>query len=69
MQGITQEESIPGAALDLLGPLLPFLDRDMFGRVNREALRLRLEDLKGYCLPRDILTEIAKVLTDRGLFG
>ncbi|XP_061102858.1 stereocilin [Conger conger] len=67
--GITQEESISGAVLDLLGPLLPFLDRDLFGQVNREALRQRLEDLKGYCLPRDMLTEIAKVLTDRGLFG
>ncbi|KAJ8340304.1 hypothetical protein SKAU_G00349370 [Synaphobranchus kaupii] len=67
--GITLEESILGAALDLLGPLLPFLDRDAFGQVNREALRLRLEDLKGYCLPQDILTEVARVLTDRGLFG
>ncbi|XP_035274550.1 stereocilin [Anguilla anguilla] len=67
--GVALEDSISGAALDLLGPLLPFLDRDTFGRVNREALRLRLEDLKGYCLPQDVLTEVAKVLTDRGLFG
>ncbi|KAJ8412974.1 hypothetical protein AAFF_G00105560 [Aldrovandia affinis] len=67
--GISPEEGILGADLDLLGPLLPFLDRDFIGRVDREALRLRLEDLKGYCLPQDVLTEMARVLTDRALFG
>ncbi|KAG7468151.1 hypothetical protein MATL_G00139840 [Megalops atlanticus] len=67
--GITQEEGILGAALDLLGPLLLFLDRETLGQVDREAMRLRLEDLKGYCLPQDVLPEITRVLTDRGLFG
>ncbi|KAG9352324.1 hypothetical protein JZ751_020737 [Albula glossodonta] len=66
---ITLEDSISGAALDLLGPLFLFLDRDTFRQVDREALRLRLEDLKAYCLPKDILTEVASILTDRGLFG
>ncbi|KAJ8247493.1 hypothetical protein GJAV_G00247040 [Gymnothorax javanicus] len=67
--GMVAEDSISGMALDLLGPLLPFLDRDTFGKVNREALRLRLEDLKGYCLPQDVLTEVAQALTDGSLFG
>ncbi|KAI1889762.1 hypothetical protein AGOR_G00166270 [Albula goreensis] len=66
---ITLEDSISGAALDLLGPLFLFLDRDTFRQVDREALRLRLEDLKAYCLPKDILIEVASILTDRGLFG
>ncbi|XP_048886623.1 stereocilin isoform X2 [Brienomyrus brachyistius] len=66
---ISQEEDVSGAALDLLGPLMPFLDRDTFGQVEREALRLRLDEMKGYCLPQDTMKEMARILTQRDLLG
>ncbi|MBN3308953.1 STRC protein, partial [Amia calva] len=67
--GISQEAEISGASLELLGPLFPFLDRAVVGQVEREALRLRLDELKGYCFPRGILPEIASILTERGMLG
>uniref|UniRef100_A0A3B3T1A3 Stereocilin n=1 Tax=Paramormyrops kingsleyae TaxID=1676925 RepID=A0A3B3T1A3_9TELE len=61
------EEDVSGAALDLLGPLMPFLDRDTFGQVEQESLRLRLDEMKGYCLPQDTMKEMARILTQRDL--
>lgn len=55
--------------MDLLGPLLPFLDRDTLGLVDRGALGLRLDELRGYCLPWDTLKEMAALLTGRDLLG
>ena len=55
--------------VDLLGPLLPFLDRDTLGLVDRGALGLRLDELRGYCLPRDTQRDIANLLTERALLG
>ena len=55
--------------MDLLGPLLPFLDRDTLGLVDRGALGLRLDELRGYCLPRDTQRDIANLLTERALLG
>lgn len=67
-QGISQQ-GLTGSSLDLLGPLLPFLDRDTLRLVDREALRLRLEELKGFCVPRDSLQDVASLLTDKTLLG
>lgn len=55
--------------MDLLGPLLPFLDRDTLGLVDRGALGLRLDELRGYFLPWDTLKEMAALLTGRDLLG
>ncbi|XP_062327767.1 stereocilin [Osmerus eperlanus] len=63
------EGEIDGAMVDLLGPLLPFLDRDTLGLVDRGALGLRLDELRGYCLPRDTQRDIANLLTERALLG
>lgn len=68
LQGISQQ-GLTGSSLDLLGPLLPFLDRDTLRLVDREALRLRLEELKGYCVPRDSLRDMASLITDKALLG
>lgn len=48
---------------------MPFLDRDTFGQVQQEALRLRLDEMKGYCLPQDTMKEMARILTQRDLLG
>ncbi|XP_023669689.1 stereocilin isoform X3 [Paramormyrops kingsleyae] len=69
VNAISQEEDVSGAALDLLGPLMPFLDRDTFGQVEQESLRLRLDEMKGYCLPQDTMKEMARILTQRDLLG
>ncbi|XP_027017151.2 stereocilin [Tachysurus fulvidraco] len=63
------EDRISGASMDLLGPLLFFLDRDMLSLVDREALKLRLEDLKQYCMPSDTFREMASLLTERTMLG
>ncbi|XP_053369543.1 stereocilin [Clarias gariepinus] len=63
------EDRISGASMDLLGPLLFFLDRDTLSQVDRDALKLRLEDLKQYCMPTDIFREMASLLTERNMLG
>ncbi|XP_075994741.1 stereocilin-like [Genypterus blacodes] len=63
------EEQIEGAALDLLGPLLPFLDRDRLSSVDRRALAARLEDMRGFCVPKEALRDISALLTHRDLLG
>ncbi|KAK3533942.1 hypothetical protein QTP70_034944, partial [Hemibagrus guttatus] len=63
------EDRISGASMDLLGPLLFFLDRDVLSQVDREALKLRLEDLKQYCMPSDTFREMASLLTERTMLG
>ncbi|XP_041091513.1 stereocilin-like [Polyodon spathula] len=67
--GVPAEGGISGVSMDLLGPLLPFLDLGVLGAVHREALLLRLDEVKGYCLPRDALQEIGQLLTERGMLG
>ncbi|XP_030620966.1 stereocilin [Chanos chanos] len=63
------EDRLSGASVDLLGPFLPFLDRDVFSQIDREALKVRLEELREYCLPSDSRREIATLLTDRSVLG
>ncbi|XP_058855169.1 stereocilin-like [Acipenser ruthenus] len=65
---VFSQGGILGVSMDLLGPLLPFLDLGVLG-VHREALLLRLDEVKGYCLPRDALPEIGQLLTERGMLG
>ncbi|XP_053539341.1 stereocilin [Ictalurus punctatus] len=69
MGGIIAEDRISGVSMDLLGPLLFFLDRDLLSQVDREALKLRLEDLKQYCMPSDTFREMASLLTERSILG
>ncbi|CDQ61932.1 unnamed protein product [Oncorhynchus mykiss] len=63
------ERELRVASVDLLGPLLPFLDRDTLGLVDRGALGLQLDELRGYCLPWDTLKDLAALLTGRDLLG
>ncbi|XP_068612610.1 stereocilin [Brachionichthys hirsutus] len=63
------EGEIGGTVLDALGPLLPFLDHDSLAVVDRDALALRLEDMKDFCLPKEALKDISSLLTQRELLG
>ncbi|KAM4743938.1 stereocilin [Anableps anableps] len=60
---------IDGALLDVLGPLLPFLDRDSLALVDGGALALRLEEMRSFCLPKEALRDISDLLTQRDLLG
>ncbi|XP_023809268.1 stereocilin [Oryzias latipes] len=63
------EPQISGPVLDILGPLLPFLDRDSLALVDREALALRMEDMRSFCFPKEALRDISNMLTQKDLFG
>ena len=67
-QGIS-EDHLSGTSMDLLGPLLFFLDRNALAQLDREALKLRLEDLRQYCMPSDSFREMAALLTERRMLG
>ncbi|XP_070688298.1 stereocilin [Pempheris klunzingeri] len=63
------EGEIDGTTLDVLGPLLPFLDRDSLALVDRGALALRLEEMRSFCLPKEALRDISVLLTQKDLLG
>ncbi|XP_071344411.1 stereocilin [Trachinotus anak] len=63
------EEEIDGPTLDILGPLLPFLDRDSLALVDRRALSLRLEEMRGFCLPKEALRDISALLIQKDVLG
>ncbi|KTG07483.1 hypothetical protein cypCar_00006474 [Cyprinus carpio] len=63
------ENGLTGASMDMLGPFLPFQDRDVLAHIDREALKLRLEELKQYCLLSDTFRQIAALLTERSMLG
>ncbi|KAF3832585.1 hypothetical protein F7725_026250 [Dissostichus mawsoni] len=60
---------IDGSTLDVLGLLLPFLDRDSFALVDRAAVALRLEEMRSFCLPKETLREMSALLTKKDLLG
>ncbi|CAJ1049138.1 stereocilin [Xyrichtys novacula] len=62
-------DEIDGTVLDILGPLLPFLDRDSLALVDRGALALRLEEMRDFCLPKEALRDISALLTQRDMLG
>ena len=63
------EGVLQGASLDLLGPLVPFLERGTLALVDRQALMVRLDDLRGYCWPSDTLGGLGPLLGERTLLG
>ncbi|KAK5935218.1 hypothetical protein CgunFtcFv8_020600 [Champsocephalus gunnari] len=60
---------IDGSTLDVLGALLPFLDRDSLALVDRAAVALRLEEMRSFCLPKETLREMSALLTKKDLLG
>uniref|UniRef100_A0A8C4TI39 Stereocilin n=1 Tax=Erpetoichthys calabaricus TaxID=27687 RepID=A0A8C4TI39_ERPCA len=62
-------QEISGMLLDLLGPLFPFLDSSRVEQVQREALLLRLDEFKGYCLPPEALLELGQLLKEAAVLG
>lgn len=70
LQGYSQDDGeLGGTTLDVLGPLLPFLDRDSLAMVDRRALSLRLEEMRSFCLPKEALKDISLLLTQKDLLG
>lgn len=70
LQGSSQAGGgMDGTTLDLLGPLLPFLDRDDLAAVDRGALAERLEEMRSFCLPQEALGDISHLLTNKNMFG
>lgn len=70
LQGSYRAEwEIDGPTLDVLGPLLPFLDRDSLALVDRGALALRLEEMRSFCLPKEALRDISALFTQKDLLG
>ncbi|KAJ3594058.1 hypothetical protein NHX12_006390, partial [Muraenolepis orangiensis] len=63
------EGEVEGDTLDLLGPLILFLDHGTLSLVDREDFTVRLDDMRGYCLPRETLLGLSTLLTDRDLLG
>ncbi|XP_029001195.2 stereocilin [Betta splendens] len=63
------KEEIDSSMLDLLGPLLTFLDRGSLSLVDRGALAPRLEEMRNFCLPKEALRDISALLTQKDLFG
>lgn len=63
------EPEIPGEVLDLLGPLLGFLDRDSAARIRPESLLLRLETLQGACLSDEFAATLGQLLLSRRALG
>lgn len=63
------KEEIDGTLLDVLGPLMPFLDRDSLALIDRGALALRLEEMRSFCLPTKALRDISALLIQKDLLG
>ncbi|KAM3625394.1 uncharacterized protein V6R79_011379 [Siganus canaliculatus] len=63
------EAEIDGTIMDILGPLLPFLDRDTLALIDRGALALRLEEMRSFCFPKEALRDISDLLTQKDLLG
>lgn len=63
------EGEIEGDTLDLLGPLVPFLERGTLSLVDREDFTVWLDDVRGYCLPTETLRDVSALLTERNLLG
>ncbi|CAL8243225.1 unnamed protein product [Lota lota] len=63
------EGTIGGDTLDLLGPLVPFLERGTLSLVDRGDLTARLDDVRGYCVPSDPLGDPGPLLAERTLLG
>ncbi|XP_029430365.1 stereocilin [Rhinatrema bivittatum] len=60
---------ITGEILDVLGPLVGFLEEESVSQLNKESLSLRLEDLKMLCLPEEFAQQLGRLLTEESVLG
>ncbi|XP_069077544.1 stereocilin [Pleurodeles waltl] len=63
------DPEISGEVLDLLGPLVGFLDKESINKVNKENLLLRLDDLKMFCLSEEFTEQLGRLLTEESMLG
>ncbi|XP_067871305.1 stereocilin [Heterodontus francisci] len=67
--GIGPKDDISGEALDNLGPLIAFIDEGMVKQINQPDLLLRLDELKGYCIPEENKNSFGWMLTQSDVLG
>ncbi|XP_078055936.1 stereocilin-like [Mustelus asterias] len=61
--GIGPTDEISGEALDNLGPLIAFVDERLVRQINHLELQLRLDEVKGYCIPEENKNSLGWMLT------
>ncbi|XP_038640404.1 stereocilin-like isoform X2 [Scyliorhinus canicula] len=67
--GIGPLDEISGAALENLGALIAFVDEGFIRQINHEELLLRLDDLRGYCIPEGNKNSFGWMLTRGDVLG
>ncbi|XP_067829331.1 stereocilin-like [Heptranchias perlo] len=67
--GIGSVDKISGGVMDNLGPLIAFVDEGMIKQINQPDLLLRLDEVKGYCIPEENKNSFGWMLTERGVLG
>nr|XP_033776672.1 stereocilin [Geotrypetes seraphini] len=60
---------ITGEVLDLLGPMVGFLEEESLAQLSKESLRLHLEELKMFCLPEEFTELLGRLLTEDDVLG
>uniref|UniRef100_H3AWV5 Stereocilin n=1 Tax=Latimeria chalumnae TaxID=7897 RepID=H3AWV5_LATCH len=68
-QGVTLESEITGKVLDLIGPLVPFVEDVTVTQISRDSLLLRLDELRSYCLSQEFSDEFGRILTEESMLG
>nr|XP_014340349.1 PREDICTED: stereocilin [Latimeria chalumnae] len=67
--GVTLESEITGKVLDLIGPLVPFVEDVTVTQISRDSLLLRLDELRSYCLSQEFSDEFGRILTEESMLG
>ncbi|XP_060709669.1 stereocilin-like [Hemiscyllium ocellatum] len=67
--GIGPNDEISGETLDSLGPLVTFIDETLIKQINPQELVLRLDEVKGYCIPEENKNAFGWMLTRSEVLG
>ncbi|XP_078285966.1 stereocilin-like [Rhinoraja longicauda] len=67
--GVGAEDEVSGEVLDSLGPLVTFMEEGKVKQINQPDLLLRLDEVKGYCIPEQNRRSFGWMLTKAGVLG
>ncbi|XP_048473014.1 stereocilin [Rhincodon typus] len=67
--GIGPNDEISGDGLDSMGPLVAFIDETLIKQINPRELVLRLDEVKGYCVPEENKKAFGWMLTRSEVLG
>ncbi|XP_051898350.1 stereocilin-like [Pristis pectinata] len=67
--GVGAEGEISGEVLDRLGPLVAFIEEGKVRQINQADLLLRLDEVKGYCIPEQNRKSFGWMLTKQDVLG